>query len=330
VREVKAGVEQPVTVADNYVWWRDFGASLAREVDFITMHSYPLWERKDIDEGLAFTIENYEQVRAALPGYPIVIGEAGWATYTEGNLHVPRGGDERKQQRYYDELTNWAADNSVTVFFFEAFDEAWKGTGTEGYWGLFTADRKAKPVVQDAFPDLMPDGPTSPAYPDRIRTAGPELKVPLRVRFAETIPDANVNPMGPGLAAAEALAVEGAEGGTALRLAFNGEGWAGVFFYFGEYDASTATALAMRLRLPDEVTQLELKLEGPETNTQSVNAIDYATDRDEAGWRTVHVPLAEFDRIDPSRLAIVGLWRPADRAGSFVACEVLVDDVRFD
>jgi exo-beta-1,3-glucanase (GH17 family) len=53
VREVKAGVTQPVTVADNYVWWRDHGADLAREVDFITIHIYPLWEGQDIDEGLS-------------------------------------------------------------------------------------------------------------------------------------------------------------------------------------------------------------------------------------------------------------------------------------
>ncbi|NIV45508.1 MAG: glycosyl hydrolase, partial [Gammaproteobacteria bacterium] len=31
VRQVKAAVTQPVTVADNYVWWRDHGAALARE-----------------------------------------------------------------------------------------------------------------------------------------------------------------------------------------------------------------------------------------------------------------------------------------------------------
>ena len=173
VREVKAGVTQPVTVADNYVWWRDHGTALAREVDFITIHSYPLWERKDIDEGLSYTVENYEAVRAAHPGKPVVIGEAGWATYTEGNLHVPRGGDERKQQRYYEELTNWARENAVTVFFFEAFDEPWKGTGTEGHWGLFTADRKAKPAMQKLYPELMPDGPTSPGYPETDRGRRP-------------------------------------------------------------------------------------------------------------------------------------------------------------
>ena len=77
----------------------------------------------------------------------IVIGEAGWATYTEGNLHVPRGGDERKQQRYYEELTGWARENGITVFFFEAFDEAWK-VGAEGdvgaYWGLWDSEGKFK------------------------------------------------------------------------------------------------------------------------------------------------------------------------------------------
>ncbi len=171
VREVKAGVTQPVTVADNYVWWRDHGSELAREVDFITMHTYPIWERKDIDEGLSYTVENYESVRAAHPDKPIIIGEAGWATYTEGNLHVPRAGDEEKQQRYYEELTDWARENKVTVFFFEAFDEPWKGTGTEGHWGLFTADRKAKQAMHKLYPELMTAGPTSPDYPELIESS---------------------------------------------------------------------------------------------------------------------------------------------------------------
>ncbi|NIM01980.1 MAG: glycosyl hydrolase, partial [Acidobacteria bacterium] len=148
VRQVREAVKQPVTVADNYVWWRDHGSALAREVDFITMHTYPLWERRDIDEGLSYTVENYDEVRAAHPGKTVVIGEAGWATYTEGNLHVPRGGDEVKQKRYYEELMQWSRDAGVTVFLFEAFDESWKGTGTEGHWGLFTVDREAKPVMQ--------------------------------------------------------------------------------------------------------------------------------------------------------------------------------------
>ena len=40
----------------------------------------------------------------------------------------------------------------ITTFFFEAFDEDWKGNpddplGAEKHWGLFTSDRKPKDVV---------------------------------------------------------------------------------------------------------------------------------------------------------------------------------------
>jgi exo-beta-1,3-glucanase (GH17 family) len=330
VREVKAGVAQPVTVADNYVWWRDHGAALAREVDFITMHTYPLWERKDIDEGLSYTVANYESVRAAHPERTIVIGEAGWATYTEGNLHVPRGGDEQKQQRYYTELTDWARANEVTVFFFEAFDEPWKGTGTEGHWGLFTVDRKAKPVMQKLYPELKPDGPTSPTYPERISAAGPGIGVAMRAALADVIRQGSVNPLGPGVSTFGVVPIEDAEGGSALRLVFTGESWGGVYFILGKYDASASSVVAMRLRLPEEVTRLELKLEGPETKTRSVNLIEHESGRDEAGWRTFAVPLAEFDGIDPSRLTILGLWNPSDSGGALVPCEVIVDDIRFE
>jgi exo-beta-1,3-glucanase (GH17 family) len=330
VREVKAGVTQPVTVADNYVWWRDHGTALAREVDFITIHTYPLWERKDIDDGLSYTVANYEGVRAAHPDQTIVIGEAGWATYTEGNLHVPRGGDERKQQRYYEELTDWARENRVTVFFFEAFDEPWKGTGTEGHWGLFTVDRKAKPVMRKLYPELIPDGPTSPSYSEQIAAFGPDIAVALRADLAETIPSGSVNPLGPGVSTFDVVPIEEADGGTALRLAFTGESWGGVYFFLGEYDASAASALGMRLRLPDDVARLELKLEGPETNTQSVNLIEHAVGRDGAGWKTFTVPLVEFDQIDLSQVMILGLWNPSDQTEAFVPCEMIVDDIRFE
>jgi exo-beta-1,3-glucanase (GH17 family) len=330
LREVKQAVTQPVTVADNYVWWRDHGAALAREVDFITIHTYPLWERKDIEQGLPYTIANYEAVRAAHPDRTIVIGEAGWATYTEGNLHVPRGGDEQKQQRYYEELTDWARRNKVTVFFFEAFDEPWKGTGTEGHWGLFTTDRKAKPVMQRLYPELMPDGPTSPSYPERIVAFGPEIASALRADFAEAVPNGSVNPLGPGLSYSGVVPIEEAEGETALRLRFTGQSWGGVYFLLDSYDASAARVVAMRLRLPDEVARLELKLDGPEATSQSVNLIEHAAGRDEAGWRTFIVPLAEFDRIDLSRVAILGLWNPSDRSEAFVSGELIVDDIRFE
>jgi exo-beta-1,3-glucanase (GH17 family) len=151
VRQVRAAIEQPVTVADNYEWWKRDGAPLAAEIDFIGVHTYPVWEDKPIGEALAYTIENVEGVHAALPGKPIVILEAGWATTA-----TEFGGraNEADQQRYFQEMKDWAADTNTTLFWFEAFDEPWKGDendphGAEKHWGLFFVDRTPKLVLRN-------------------------------------------------------------------------------------------------------------------------------------------------------------------------------------
>lgn len=164
VAQVKKAVKCPVTIADDYLYWQQPQAKLADHVDFIVMHTYPMWGHEDIDTAMASTIKNYENVRKAHPGKTVVIGEAGWASYSVGNQHVPRAGDEKKQKRYYEELSAWAKANNVTTFYFEAFDEPWKGTGTEGHWGLFSEGRKAKLAMQELYPELMPSEPTSPSY----------------------------------------------------------------------------------------------------------------------------------------------------------------------
>ena len=150
VRQVKAAVSQPVTVADNYEWWIADGAPLAAEVDFIGVHTYPAWENKTIDEALAYTIENIEDVHAALPDKPIAILEAGWATTAR---EFPEQASEANQARYYNEVLEWATASNTTVFFFEAFDEPWKGNpanadGAEKHWGIFFVDRTPKLAMQ--------------------------------------------------------------------------------------------------------------------------------------------------------------------------------------
>lgn len=166
IKKVQSKVDVPVTTADTWDYWLDLNQSkdLIQVVDFIAIHVYPIWGKLDIDRGLTNTIEVYEKIKAAIPDKPIIISEAGWATYTVGELHVPKAGDEVKQKRYFNELMNWSKEKKVIVFWFEAFDEPWKGTGTEGYWGLFTEGRKAKLAMQKLYPELAPNGPTSPTY----------------------------------------------------------------------------------------------------------------------------------------------------------------------
>jgi len=150
VERVKTAIDQPVTVADNYAWWVRDGAPLAAAVDFLGIHTYPAWEEKSIDEALAYTLENLQDVQTAVPGKPIAILEAGWATTAS---EFGGRASEESQARYFREVHAWAKQNNVTVFFFEAFDEPWKGNpsdplGAEKHWGLFFVDRSPKRAMQ--------------------------------------------------------------------------------------------------------------------------------------------------------------------------------------
>lgn len=150
VKRVQAAVQQPVTVADNYKWWADHGFELANTVDFVSLHIYPVWEGKDIDEGLSYSIENFEEVYNALPGSRFVITEMGWPSVAS---EFGARASEQKQKQYYEEFMAWARKMNITSFWFEAFDEDWKGNpddpmGAEKHWGLYTVDRKPKEVMK--------------------------------------------------------------------------------------------------------------------------------------------------------------------------------------
>lgn len=150
VKFVKSNIEQPVTVAENYEWWAAHGEKLAAACDFISIHIYPVWEGRDIEDGIAYSLENIEKVKKALPNSKIVISEAGWASVA---IEFGERASEEKQKQYYDWLMNLAEENNMTTFFFEMFDEDWKGhldnaLGAEKHWGIYNVDRTPKLVMQ--------------------------------------------------------------------------------------------------------------------------------------------------------------------------------------
>ena len=152
-RKVKKLTKQPVTFCENYVPWLSKLKILAAEVDFISIHTYPVWEYKHIHEAIEYTRENFEAVLAFYPDKPIVITEAGWATNSNGRGIHPEQVNEENQKMYYEDLMNWAEKNKILVFFFEAFDESWKGSSDpnepEKHWGLFHTDRTPKMAAED-------------------------------------------------------------------------------------------------------------------------------------------------------------------------------------
>jgi exo-beta-1,3-glucanase (GH17 family) len=156
IREVRARVRVPVTTADDVLYWTlPESRALADELDFVTLHLHPLWAGQPLDSALAWAQDRYANVHAVHPGRQVVIGEIGWATarLTTGEqgrlIHGQTG--EAEQKSFCDATAAWTKRQHIVTFFFEAFDENWKGGSDPGevekHWGFFRADRTPKQVV---------------------------------------------------------------------------------------------------------------------------------------------------------------------------------------
>jgi len=152
VERVQKGADQPVTFCENYVPWMYKLEALAGVVDFISVHTYPVWEYKHINEAIEYTKHNYYSVAEKYPDTPVVITEAGWATRSNGRGIEPTNVNEQHQKAYYDQLMEWTEKEQILTFFFEAFDEKWKGSPhpaePEKHWGLFKINRTPKLAVK--------------------------------------------------------------------------------------------------------------------------------------------------------------------------------------
>jgi exo-beta-1,3-glucanase (GH17 family) len=157
VRKVRSETKVPVTVADDFTYWTEPASlRLASELDFIVAHIYAMWHAQPLDKAMAFTQEKYQLVRDRHPEKLVVIGEAGWATAksAEGDQAQRLLGTagETEQAAFYDKFSEWSRRNNVPAFYFEAFDEPWKGgpdpLDAEKHWGLFKVDRQPKAALR--------------------------------------------------------------------------------------------------------------------------------------------------------------------------------------
>ena len=155
VNMVKKSTRQPVTFCENYEPWLNKLEPLAMVVDFISIHTYPVWEYKHIHESLEYTKENYYAVTKKYPDKPVIITEAGWSTNSNGRGINPEAVNEMNQKIYYEDLMEWTISENILTFVFEAFDEEWKGSHEplepEKHWGLFKINRSPKIVMKKLY-----------------------------------------------------------------------------------------------------------------------------------------------------------------------------------
>jgi len=162
IRAVREHTTVPVTTADDYNFWnKEESKIIAAEVDFIVTHIYPLWNGKNLDNAISWmdTVYN-EQIKEMHPNKTIVLGEIGWATTynphktgpSEQGTLIKAEVSLNAQKTFLENLNMWIEQNKVTTFFFEAFDEPWKGGGlvsepdeVEKHWGVYYKNREIKP-----------------------------------------------------------------------------------------------------------------------------------------------------------------------------------------
>lgn len=149
---LKSETNVPVTFNEGAFEWVKL-QELAKYLDIISVHSYPLWYGNTVEEALDVNKEWYKKICELYPDKPVIFSEVGWATNCADFSQMKEGeANEENQKKYYQEFWNWSDKEKIISYMFEAFDEPWKGGNrpneAEKNWGIFRVDRTPKLVMQ--------------------------------------------------------------------------------------------------------------------------------------------------------------------------------------
>jgi len=145
---IQKNTHKPVTFCEEYQLWIKRLDSLAKQLDFISMHTYPAWRNVPIEEAFEETKQNYLDLKKKYPNKDVIITETGWPTKSHGAKIKVEDATIENQKAYVQAIDQWAKENDIMVYLFEAFDEPWKGGDhpdePEKHWGLYDIHRKKK------------------------------------------------------------------------------------------------------------------------------------------------------------------------------------------
>jgi exo-beta-1,3-glucanase (GH17 family) len=143
-RVKKAVPEVEVSYVDAYFKFVDHPRVTAA-CDLVLANCYPFWEGCSAKYSLLYMKDMYRRAVEAANGKKVIISETGWP-----NIGTPTGAalpSYTNAIRYFLNTCQWAEEEGIEVFYFSAFDEAWKveDEGDVGaYWGLWDKDGRLK------------------------------------------------------------------------------------------------------------------------------------------------------------------------------------------
>lgn len=227
-KEGKLSKDLWITSSDNFASWGGGGkeyhvadlAELIKAVDYISLHTYPMhdthynptfWGIKETEKALtdqqkidtamaravAYAQTQYRQVvqymRSLGIQKPVHIGETGWASVCN-ELYGKNGSkavDEYKAAQFYTRMRAWTNRESITCFYFEAFDEQWKNGAnpghSENHFGLIDLQSQAKFAIwdlvdDDVFKGLTRNGkPITKTYNGNAQWLWADVTVPVKL-----------------------------------------------------------------------------------------------------------------------------------------------------
>ncbi len=141
-REALPGV--PVGYVDAYYLF-ELHPRVTAACDVLLTNCYPFWEGCPREQAIDYMQSMYRRTVAVAGGRKVIISETGWP-HTGSAFHGAMPSVEGAM-RYFIDTCRWAERDGLEVFYFAAFDEAWK-VGAEGdvgaFWGLWDKDGLAK------------------------------------------------------------------------------------------------------------------------------------------------------------------------------------------
>lgn len=152
VRRVRVFIADPAVTIGTAELWSDWlnNPGLAGACDFIGAHISPYRDGVAVANAVDYIAQRTVELKAAAPGKPIVIAEAGWPSAGPTiKTAVPSPG---AQEQFVRAFLARAAQEKYDYNFVEAYDQPWKSKSAEGpagaSWGLFDGQRAAKiPLV---------------------------------------------------------------------------------------------------------------------------------------------------------------------------------------